>query len=100
MVIIKVLMVVWVIISVVSFFVGEYVIKKTASDREFIEELIKIERGKDLILSFGNTFSIALTCMIPLVHFVTLVGFIWGFIMIKRDYEHYKECIIMAAKGE
>lgn len=100
MVIIKVLMVAWIIISIVSFFIGEYIIKKTASDRDFIEELIKTETGKNLILSFGNTFSVALTCMIPLVHFVTLVGFIWGFIMIKRDYEHYKECIIMAVKGE
>ncbi len=100
MVIIKTLIVVWIIISIVSFFIGEYVIKKTASDKDFIEELIKAERGKDLILSFGNTFSIALTCMIPLVHFVTLVGFIWGFIMMKKDYDYYKTCILSAAKGE
>lgn len=100
MVIIKVLMVVWITISVVSFFVGEYVVRKTASDRDFIEELIKTESGKNLILSFGNTFSVALTCMIPLVHFVTLVGSIWGFVMIKTNYEYYKECIMMAVKGE
>ena len=43
MVIIKALVVVWIIISLVSFFVGEYVIRKTASDRDFIEELIKTE---------------------------------------------------------
>ena len=100
MVIIKVLVAVWIIISIVSFFIGEYVIRKTASDRDFIEELIKTERGKDLILSFGNTFSIALTCMIPLVHFVPLVGFTWGFIMKKKDYDYYKTCILSAAKGE
>jgi hypothetical protein len=100
MVIIKVLVAVWIIISIVSFFIGEYVIRKTASDRDFIEELIKTERGKDLILSFGNTFSIALTCMIPLVHFVPLVGFTWGFIMMKKDYGYYKTCILSAAKGE
>lgn len=100
MVIIKVLVAVWIIISIVSFFIGEYVIRKTASDRGFIEELIKTERGKDLILSFGNTFSIALTCMIPLVHFVPLVGFTWGFIMMKKDYGYYKTCILSAAKGE
>ena len=100
MVIIKVLVAVWIIISIVSFFIGEYVIRKTASDRDFIEELIKTERGKDLILSFGNTFSIALTCMIPLVHFVPLVGFTWGFIMMKKDYGYYKTCILSAAIGE
>ena len=100
MVIIKVLVAVWIITSIVSFFIGEYVIRKTASDRDFIEELIKTERGKDLILSFGNTFSIALTCMIPLVHFVPLVGFTWGFIMMKKDYDYYKTCILSAAKGE
>lgn len=100
MVIIKVLVAVWIIISIVSFFIGEYVIRKTASDKDFIEELIKTERGKDLILSFGNTFSIALTCMIPLVHFVPLVGFTWGFIMMKKDYGYYKTCILSAAKGE
>lgn len=100
MVIIKVLVAVWIIISIVSFFIGEYVIRKTASDRDFIEELIKTERGKDLILSFGNTFSIALTCMIPIVQFVPLVGFIWGFIMMKKDYDYYKACILGAAKGE
>lgn len=100
MVIIKVLVAVWIIISIVSFFIGEYVIRKTASDRDFIEELIKTERGKDLILSFGNTFSIALTCMIPIVQFVPLVGFIWGFIMMKKDYGYYKTCILSAAKGE
>lgn len=100
MVIIKVLVAVWIIISIVSFFIGEYVIRKTASDRDFIEELIKTERGKDLILSFGNTFSIALICMIPLVHFVPLVGFTWGFIMMKKDYGYYKTCILGAAKGE
>ncbi len=98
--IIKTLMVVWIIISIVSFFIGEYVIRKTASDRDFIEELIKTERGKDLILSFGNTLSIALTCMIPLVQFVPLIGFIWGFIMMKKDYDYYKTCILGAAKGE
>lgn len=100
MVIIKVLVAVWIIISIVSFFIGEYVIRKTANDRDFIEELIKTERGKDLILSFGNTFSIALTCMIPIVQFVPLVGFIWGFIMMKKDYDYYKTCILGAAKGE
>lgn len=100
MVIIKALVVVWIIISLVSFFIGEYVIKKTASDRDLIEELIKTENGKNLILSFGNTFSITLTCMIPLVHFVPLVGFIWGFIMMKKDYDYYKTCILGAAKGE
>lgn len=100
MVIIKVLVAVWIIISIVSFFIGEYVIRKTASDRDFIEELIKTERSKDLILSFGNTFSIALTCMIPIVQFVPLVGFIWGFIMMKKDYDYYKTCILGAAKGE
>lgn len=100
MVIIKVLVAVWIIISIVSFFIGEYVIRKTASDRDFIEELIKTERGKDLILSFGNTFSIALTCMIPIVQFVPLVGFIWGFIMMKKDYDYYKTYILGAAKGE
>lgn len=100
MVIIKVLVAVWIIISIVSFFIGEYVIRKTANDRDFIEELIKTEKGKDLILSFGNTFSIALTCMIPLVHFVPLVGFTWGFIMMKKDYDYYKTCILSAAKGE
>ena len=98
--VIKTLVVVWIIISIVSFFAGEYVIKKTASDRDFIEELIKTETGKNLILSFGNTFSIALTCMIPLVHFVTFVGAIWGLVMIRMNYEHYKECIMIAVKGE
>lgn len=100
MVIIKALVVAWIIISIISFFMGEYVIKKTASDRDFIEELIKTERGKDMILSFGNTFSIALTCMIPLVHFAPLVGFIWGFIMMKKDYDYYKACVLGATKGE
>ena len=98
--IIKTLVVVWIVISIVSFFIGEYIIKKTASDRDFIEELIKTEKGKDLILSFGNTFSVALTCMIPLVHIIPLIGFIYGIVTMKKDYEYYRECIIMAVKGE
>lgn len=98
--IIKILIIVWVVISFISFLIGEHIIRKTASDREFIEELIETEKGKDMILSFGNTFSIGLTCMIPLVHFAPLVGFIWGFIMMRKDYDHYKTCILSAAKGE
>ena len=98
--IITTLITMWGAISLISFLIGRYIIKKTLEDRELIETLIEYERGKQIILSFSNTLSVALTCMIPLVHIIPLIGFIYGIVTMKKDYEYYRECIIMAVKGE
>ena len=99
-IIITALITIWGAISLISFIIGRYIIRKTLEDRELIETLIQCERGKQVILSFGNTFSVALTCMIPLVHIIPLIGFTYGVVTMKKDYEYYRECIIMAVKGE
>ncbi len=97
-VLVTILIVIWGAISLISFFTGKYIINKSCEDRELIETLMKTKKGKDILIAFGNTFSVAITCLIPLVHILPLIGFTYSFIIMKKNYDSYRSLVISAVK--
>lgn len=100
---VKILLVIvclWFIISLISMLLMTELRVRIFENKNLVEEILKTERGKNILSSFNNKVALIIPCCAFGFNILVLVAISYMLVKIKTDYETFANILIECSRGE